>query len=76
MKIAVDAMGGDNAPKAVIEGVMKAVEDFEDLEITLIGDIVSSHGIYSNFHDLRATFYDCFERYMTNSPENTGSSAT
>jgi len=38
MKIAVDAMGGDNAPKAVIEGVMKAVEDFEDLEITLIGD--------------------------------------
>ncbi|MCY8037229.1 phosphate acyltransferase PlsX [Bacillus paralicheniformis] len=38
MKIAVDAMGGDNAPKAVIEGVMRAVEDFEDLEITLIGD--------------------------------------
>ncbi|MED1741785.1 phosphate acyltransferase PlsX [Bacillus swezeyi] len=38
MRIAVDAMGGDNAPKAVIDGVMKAVEDFGDLEVTLIGD--------------------------------------
>ncbi|KKB75636.1 MULTISPECIES: phosphate acyltransferase PlsX [Bacillus] len=38
MRIAVDAMGGDNAPKAVIDGVMKAVKDFQDLEITLIGD--------------------------------------
>ena len=24
MKIAVDAMGGDNAPKAIVEGVMLA----------------------------------------------------
>ncbi|MFO6495392.1 phosphate acyltransferase PlsX [Bacillus sp. z60-11] len=38
MRIAVDAMGGDNAPQAVIDGVMKAVESFEDLEVTLIGD--------------------------------------
>jgi glycerol-3-phosphate acyltransferase PlsX len=30
-------MGGDNAPQAIVEGVMKAVSEFSDLEVTLIG---------------------------------------
>lgn len=38
MKIAVDAMGGDNAPEAIVLGAMKAVQTFDDLEIKLIGD--------------------------------------
>lgn len=38
MNIAIDAMGGDNAPEAVIKGTMKAIESFPDLHITLIGD--------------------------------------
>lgn len=38
MKIAIDAMGGDNAPKAIIDGAMKAIEHREDLEIVLVGD--------------------------------------
>ncbi|WP_121661379.1 phosphate acyltransferase PlsX [Metabacillus litoralis] len=37
MKLAIDAMGGDNAPQAVVEGVMKAITVFPDLEVTLIG---------------------------------------
>jgi glycerol-3-phosphate acyltransferase PlsX len=37
MKLAIDAMGGDNAPKSVVEGVMKAISVFSDLEVTLIG---------------------------------------
>ncbi|MDR0137331.1 phosphate acyltransferase PlsX [Metabacillus idriensis] len=37
MKIAIDAMGGDNAPKAIVEGAMKAVTLFKDIEITLYG---------------------------------------
>lgn len=37
MKIAVDAMGGDNAPKEIIEGVFKALDEFNDLEIQLYG---------------------------------------
>ena len=36
--IAVDAMGGDNAPKAIVEGVNQALEDFKDIEIQLYGD--------------------------------------
>jgi glycerol-3-phosphate acyltransferase PlsX len=37
MKIAIDAMGGDNAPKAIVEGAMKAVTLFSDIDITLYG---------------------------------------
>ncbi|MCQ6279698.1 phosphate acyltransferase PlsX [Bacillus sp. EB600] len=38
MKLAIDAMGGDNAPKEIILGAMKAVEAFSDIHITLFGD--------------------------------------
>ncbi|QDI90555.1 phosphate acyltransferase PlsX [Salicibibacter halophilus] len=38
MKIAIDAMGGDHAPKAQVAGTLAAVRAFEDLEVTLVGD--------------------------------------
>jgi phosphate acyltransferase len=38
MKIAIDAMGGDNAPKEIVLGAKRAVEEFPDVEITLFGD--------------------------------------
>ncbi len=38
MKLAIDAMGGDRAPKAIIEGVEKATAQFKELHITLIGN--------------------------------------
>lgn len=37
MKLAIDAMGGDNAPKEIVLGAMKAIEAFSDLQITLVG---------------------------------------
>ncbi|CAM3325220.1 phosphate acyltransferase PlsX [Vagococcus fessus] len=37
MKIAVDAMGGDFAPKAIVEGVMLAQKEFPDTEFQLYG---------------------------------------
>ncbi|MBS7576978.1 MULTISPECIES: phosphate acyltransferase PlsX [unclassified Enterococcus] len=37
MKIAVDAMGGDNAPKAIIEGVNIAKNENPELEFLLFG---------------------------------------
>lgn len=37
MRIAVDAMGGDNAPKAIVEGVMLAKKDFAEIEFLLYG---------------------------------------
>ncbi|MBC1971059.1 phosphate acyltransferase PlsX [Listeria welshimeri] len=38
MKIAVDAMGGDHAPKEIVLGVMKAIAQYKDIEILLFGD--------------------------------------
>lgn len=38
MKLAVDAMGGDNAPKEIVLGAMKAVEKYNDIHIVLVGD--------------------------------------
>lgn len=37
MIIAVDGMGGDNAPKEIIEGVYKALQEFSDLTVQLYG---------------------------------------
>ena len=39
MKIYLDAMGGDNAPKAPAEGAREALERYEGLEIELAGPI-------------------------------------
>ncbi|WP_226658321.1 phosphate acyltransferase PlsX [Pseudalkalibacillus hwajinpoensis] len=38
MRLAIDAMGGDNAPDAIIDGVYEAIETFNDLSVTIIGD--------------------------------------
>lgn len=37
MRIAVDAMGGDHAPQAIVEGVMLAKQDFPNIEFLLYG---------------------------------------
>ena len=31
MRIAIDGMGGDNAPQAVVDGVIKAINEYSDL---------------------------------------------
>ncbi|WAA13907.1 phosphate acyltransferase PlsX [Fervidibacillus halotolerans] len=38
MRLAIDAMGGDYGPEIVASGAVRAVEQFTDLEITLIGN--------------------------------------
>jgi phosphate acyltransferase len=38
VRIALDAMGGDLAPKATVEGAVQAARDF-DIEIVLVGDL-------------------------------------
>lgn len=37
MRIAVDAMGGDNAPEAIVQGALAAAETRPELEIILVG---------------------------------------
>lgn len=38
MIIAVDGMGGDNAPEEIIKGVFEALDQFSDIHIHLFGD--------------------------------------
>ena len=37
MKIAIDGMGGDNAPMAVIDGAVEALKEYSDIEIYITG---------------------------------------
>lgn len=38
MRLAIDAMGGDNAPQAIIDGVHEALEAYDDLSVIIVGD--------------------------------------
>lgn len=38
MRIAVDAMGGDHAPQAIVEGILLAAKEYSDVEYILYGD--------------------------------------
>lgn len=38
MRIAIDAMGGDQAPDMNVEGALQAAEAWKDIEIVLVGD--------------------------------------
>jgi glycerol-3-phosphate acyltransferase PlsX len=38
MRIAIDAMGGDNSPWAIAEGAMQAAREWPELTIVLVGD--------------------------------------
>jgi phosphate acyltransferase len=38
IRISVDGMGGDDAPKPICEGVMQALQAYDNIEITIFGD--------------------------------------
>lgn len=38
MRIAIDAMGGDNAPNAIVEGAIQAAKEWSDVELILVGN--------------------------------------
>ena len=37
VRVAVDAMGGDNAPGEIVKGVCDALQDAEDVIVHLVG---------------------------------------
>ncbi len=51
VKVCVDADGGDDAPKAVIDGVRLALQADKDLSILLVGREESISGISAEFPD-------------------------
>ncbi|WJY28770.1 phosphate acyltransferase PlsX [Sporosarcina trichiuri] len=59
MRIAVDAMGGDNAPEEIIAGALQSLKDYEDIHIELFGDR-EKMAPYLEDHD-RLTVTHCSE---------------
>ena len=60
MKLALDAMGGDNAPREIVEGAYRALDAFSDIEIQLYG-IESEVSPLLKQHD-RLTFIPTTEK--------------
>ncbi|HTL97888.1 MAG TPA: phosphate acyltransferase PlsX [Holophagaceae bacterium] len=46
-RIALDAMGGDHAPQATLDGARQALESWPDLELLLVGDEARLRGALS-----------------------------
>jgi phosphate acyltransferase len=51
MRIAVDAMGGDNAPRVVVEGVVRAAAMLPDAEVLLVGRSDEINELLKEFPD-------------------------
>ena len=50
MKIAIDGMGGDNAPKAIIEGCIEALKENKDIELYITGPEETINKELSNYN--------------------------
>ncbi len=56
IRIAIDAMGGDNAPGVLVEGSVAAVEAYSDVEITLVGsDAIVSSALTSTLDSVKTS---------------------
>lgn len=54
--IAVDAMGGDNAPEAIVEGSIAALREFPDVFIKLFGQASAIQKLTEGAQDVKARF--------------------
>lgn len=51
--ISVDAMGGDNAPNAVVEGCIRSLRALDDIEIRLFGRKEKIEGLLADANDVK-----------------------
>lgn len=68
MKIAIDGMGGDNAPIAVVKGVVDAVKEYNDIEMYITGpkDKIEKELNKYSYPKERITVIDANEVITTN----------
>ncbi len=53
MRIFVDAMGGDNAPKAIVDGTLEALRNHSQLSVVLAGDLSQVEPLVKDAADVR-----------------------
>ena len=63
MRVAVDGMGGDHSPSAVVEGCVQALEEFKDIEIYITGpeDLLKEAFSKFKYDKERVVFIDAKE---------------
>ena len=68
MKIAIDGMGGDNAPEAVVDGIIKALEEYSDIEVYITGpqEQINNELSKYNYDKERVTVVNATEVISTN----------
>lgn len=68
MRIAIDGMGGDNAPQAVINGVIQALNQYNDLEFYITGpeDIIKEQLTKEGYTGNKIIVVDAKEVISTN----------
>ena len=68
MRIAIDDMGGDDASQAVVNGVIQALNEFNDLEFYITGpeDIIKEQLKKENYTGDKITIIDAKEVISTN----------
>ena len=68
MKIAIDGMGGDNAPAEIVSGVVKALEEFKDIEFYITGpeDAIKKEISKNNYNGNNIIVVDAKEVITTN----------
>jgi len=62
MRLAIDAMGGDHAPHAIVKGILKALEQFDDVEIELFGNEKEIQPLLNNHKDHNLTIIHTEEK--------------
>lgn len=68
MKIVIDGMGGDHAPSAVVEGVIDAIKQYDDIEVYITGpeDAIKSELDKRSFNSERVKIINATEVISTN----------
>ena len=70
IKVALDAMGGDNAPGEIVKGAIKAVSEIDDLELVLCGkeEVVNKSLAENGYKGNRITVLNTTEVIETGEP--------
>jgi len=75
IRLAVDGMGGDYAPEPIVKGTIRALEKFDNIEITIFGDEVKMAPFlkqHPRLHVVHTPYYmemgekDPIKQYRTN----------
>ena len=70
IKIVVDAMGGDNAPAAQVQGAIEAVNERKDIQVILVGkeDVIKNELTKYNYNSEQISIVHAGEVIETSEP--------